>query len=514
MRFSTLHTGTKSGFSDFLYVSSNHLGNVLTVVSDKKIAVPGGSVISNMEMYDFQTGGVPSNIYSGGNPINANVVLQKLKIIPDLNNNMDILAVSFNSNLTVGQQYQLSLDVDPSLFAGDYSIEGYNGQPLFSDYYMTPSAPSGKYTYNFTALATHVEFQIIITSNTYGSSITFDNISLSSVSPPSNSVANYFTPDIISSTDYYAFGAPMPGRQFNSSSYKYGFNGKENDAETGTQDYGMRIYNPALGKFLSVDPITSQYPELTPYQFASNRPICAIDRDGLEAADVGANIENLIIVVQGYPAGKGNPPNGKTQSANAGTVKPDLGRDDKLGRINESYFPVNTQVVNFASSNEDGDGQTVPDITKTIKDYQALNPNGKVILVGHSGGAMNLLNVIGDKDIKVDLLVTIDPSAAQRGGASLATSKTVGINVKNYINYRNNVDDISSGLGISGGRPDWKEKVNGAVITLDNLGHGTIDDKIYPYVIGDIYGAIIGIDAVQQAKNRSLPNKNKEKSTQ
>ena len=44
----------------------------------------------------------------------------------------------------------------------------------------------------------------------------------------------------------------------------------------------MRIYNPALGKFLSVDPITAQYPELTPYQFASNRPIDGIDLDGKE----------------------------------------------------------------------------------------------------------------------------------------------------------------------------------------------------------------------------------------
>jgi hypothetical protein len=44
----------------------------------------------------------------------------------------------------------------------------------------------------------------------------------------------------------------------------------------------MRIYNPSLGKFLSVDPITAKYPELTPYQFASNSPIWMIDIDGLE----------------------------------------------------------------------------------------------------------------------------------------------------------------------------------------------------------------------------------------
>jgi hypothetical protein len=53
--------------------------------------------------------------------------------------------------------------------------------------------------------------------------------------------------------------------------------------EGNQQDYGMRIYDPRLGRFLSVDPITFEYPELTPYQFASNIPIAAIDVDGLEA---------------------------------------------------------------------------------------------------------------------------------------------------------------------------------------------------------------------------------------
>lgn len=39
-------------------------------------------------------------------------------------------------------------------------------------------------------------------------------------------------------------------------------------------------------RFLSVDPIAHQYPELTPYQFASNRPIDGIDQDGLEWSKV------------------------------------------------------------------------------------------------------------------------------------------------------------------------------------------------------------------------------------
>jgi len=69
--------------------------------------------------------------------------------------------------------------------------------------------------------------------------------------------------------------------------YRYGFNGKENDNEVkgegNQQDYGMRIYDPRVGRFLSVDPLSHYYPELTPYQFSSNSPIKNIDLDGAEA---------------------------------------------------------------------------------------------------------------------------------------------------------------------------------------------------------------------------------------
>jgi hypothetical protein len=44
----------------------------------------------------------------------------------------------------------------------------------------------------------------------------------------------------------------------------------------------IRIYNPSIGKFLSVDPLTKSYPWYTPYQFAGNKPIAFIDLDGLE----------------------------------------------------------------------------------------------------------------------------------------------------------------------------------------------------------------------------------------
>ncbi|TAH28102.1 MAG: hypothetical protein EAZ06_11340, partial [Cytophagales bacterium] len=95
-----------------------------------------------------------------------------------------------------------------------------------------------------------------------------------------------FSADIKTYTDYYAFGMEMVGRNWSESeAYRQGYNGKENDKDfgEGVQDYGMRVSDTQTCRFFSVDPITAQYPELTPYQFASNTPIQAIDLDGLEA---------------------------------------------------------------------------------------------------------------------------------------------------------------------------------------------------------------------------------------
>ena len=109
----------------------------------------------------------------------------------------------------------------------------------------------------------------------------------------SGTTLGYYTADVATAQDYYPFGMIMPGRTYLSPTggagggyYRYGFNGKENDNEVkgvgNQQDYGMRIYDDRVGRFFSVDPVAKEYPELTPYQFASNSPIAHIDLDGLE----------------------------------------------------------------------------------------------------------------------------------------------------------------------------------------------------------------------------------------
>ncbi|HSZ71830.1 MAG TPA: RHS repeat-associated core domain-containing protein, partial [Cytophagaceae bacterium] len=102
-------------------------------------------------------------------------------------------------------------------------------------------------------------------------------------SDPLNSYAN--KADVETYTGYYAFGMAMPGRSLNSSDYRYGFNGKEKDVNGlggggSTYDYGFRIYNPQIAKFLSVDPLAKKYTSESNYIYAGNSPVVMIDEGG------------------------------------------------------------------------------------------------------------------------------------------------------------------------------------------------------------------------------------------
>lgn len=60
----------------------------------------------------------------------------------------------------------------------------------------------------------------------------------------------------------------------------------ENDGEVKGEenqvDFGGRVYDPRIGKFLSMDPLTQKYAYYSPYQFAGNKPLVFIDIDGGE----------------------------------------------------------------------------------------------------------------------------------------------------------------------------------------------------------------------------------------
>ncbi|HCN38040.1 MAG TPA: hypothetical protein DIS94_10065 [Bacteroidetes bacterium] len=76
----------------------------------------------------------------------------------------------------------------------------------------------------------------------------------------------------------------MPGRGNNPDSYRYGFNGMEEDNSLkgpgNSYDFGARMYDSRLGRWMSVDPLDNAYPYSTPYSGIGNNPISFIDSDG------------------------------------------------------------------------------------------------------------------------------------------------------------------------------------------------------------------------------------------
>ena len=76
----------------------------------------------------------------------------------------------------------------------------------------------------------------------------------------------------------------LPNRSYSSALYRYGFNGMEKDEEfTGSQshyDFGARIYDGRIGRWLAVDPLLKNYLYASPYNYTLNNPVKLTDFDG------------------------------------------------------------------------------------------------------------------------------------------------------------------------------------------------------------------------------------------
>ncbi len=114
---------------------------------------------------------------------------------------------------------------------------------------------------------------------------------------------DHYVANIVSATDYYVFGQEMYGRRFRQSAYSSAFNGKEKDDEVkgsgNSYDYGARIYDARLGKFLSVDPLFRNFTWNSPYAFSENRTIDGFDLDGLEVVLVNDNSKDAMFYYAG-----------------------------------------------------------------------------------------------------------------------------------------------------------------------------------------------------------------------
>lgn len=102
-----------------------------------------------------------------------------------------------------------------------------------------------------------------------------------------------YAADIASVADFSAYGMQLSGRCYNSDNYRYGFNGKEKDDEIkgngNSYDFGARLLDPRVGRWLSLDPMTEKQPGWSPYKAFYDNPIKWMDPDGQFECDGDCN---------------------------------------------------------------------------------------------------------------------------------------------------------------------------------------------------------------------------------
>ena len=81
---------------------------------------------------------------------------------------------------------------------------------------------------------------------------------------------------------YYPFGGLFEVNTATSGIQSYKYNGKELDRMHGVDwyDYGARMYDGLLGRFMMIDPLAAKYYSISLYVYCSNNPMKFVDPDG------------------------------------------------------------------------------------------------------------------------------------------------------------------------------------------------------------------------------------------
>jgi RHS repeat-associated protein len=279
----------------------------------------------------------------------------------------------------------------------------------------------------------------------------------------------------IQATDYYPFGLSIQKIPLAGTENKYQYNGKEKQDELKMLDYGARFYDPVIGRWDVIDAKSELYFQITPYAYAANMPVNAIDPNG-----------HLVIFIAGMNTG-----NGDSESYWTGSVETVQGLQDiystprqNLNFAGEVRNHFNDKKAIYLDGAMGGLKNTLEYGNNLYSKFRAEDGRKE----GANGGVAALINSLNKthgvitESIKVvahsmgaayakGLIAEIDFAAFQQNKLSAVE----GVPLYQYDNENDNV--VGGLLGLMSGSKHATEK--GAVLHNKNVdpygGHSIID---------------------------------------
>ena len=204
-------------------------------------------------------------------------------------------------------------------------------------------------------------------------------------------------------SNYYPFGmrfGQAQTLQTAEGTNQYLYNGKElqEDFNLDWYDYGARMYDGALGRFMSIDPLAEQFNSWTPYHYVHNSPINLIDPDGRSATNPSTHTDEDGYVIAVYDDGDNGvyKHEGKEEEAEK-NVKKNYSEDNtssggeemgeslhslsfaNQGLYNETGEVKNAKIkIDFESTELTEDVQAILDADPSAKEYFNKAGAGKV----------------------------------------------------------------------------------------------------------------------------------------
>ncbi|WP_422106244.1 hypothetical protein [Winogradskyella sp.] len=331
---------------------SNHLSNVLSVISDRKL--PAQNV--GREWY-----GTDERIREFWKELG--------KASLNFNNDYSIDVTCYDKEtgamgiyeLSGGSTYTLQFNINKDDFTAILKVELSNpeGQVIYETLVNASQTVGTTFTAEQSGEYT---IKVYVYSNFYGAgTFTIDNLMIADVSEvaeSSNQIDLYgtFVPDVLAFNDYYPFGMLLPKRHSAVDGYRYGFQGQEKDdeikGEGNSINYKYRMHDSRVGRFFAVDPLDWQYSYNSPYAFSENRVIDGYELEGLE----------VVVDNDGNPTGKYNVqknegPTQMAQSINNWAKENgymEVSWEDIVNWNKDTYINKNGNVKNYSDRGDKG----------------------------------------------------------------------------------------------------------------------------------------------------------------